>query len=80
MHNRHPDITHHTLCLLCRHNINKHLPTLLIQIQFQKMIQTAIPRDFELRTDAEGCAAGFGDRDGADDAVAVGGEVEGPLV
>lgn len=57
-----------------------YFPTLLIQVQFQKVIQTAIPRDLEFWTYSQTGAGFLGEDDGADDAVAVARKVERPLV
>lgn len=80
MHNRHTHIAQNPSTLLLPHNVHQHLPTLLIQIQLEKVVETAIACDFEFGTYAECGAGGLCEDDGADDAVAVAGEVEGPLV
>lgn len=80
MPNWHANIHKNILAIRMVDDPRKHLPRMQKDITFQKVVETAISRNFELRTDSQGGSSSFGNFHAFDDTCCVTLEIEGPLV
>ena len=80
MHNRHPDVTQNAICMSAFEDTCQRFPTVPQRIQFQKMVFTRIPRDFQFRSQPIPSTAFFRNLYGFNDARRVPFKIETPLI
>jgi len=76
---RHANVQQNVLTFLMADDVHEDFPALLIQVKLEKMIETAISCDLELRTHTETCALLFCDDDGLNDTLFVAFQIKSPL-
>jgi hypothetical protein len=76
---RHANVQQNILTLLMAEDIHEDFPTLLIQVELEEVIKTAISSDFKLWTHTKTGAFLLCDDDGLDDSIFVAFQVKSPL-